>query len=103
MLDELHHPLVAQIIEEATDVGIKHPVHPLPLDAHRQRVQRLMRAATGTKPVREAFEVDLIYLVEDRHHGLLDDFVLQRRDAQLTLSSVSRRNKDSSRTICPIR
>jgi len=45
MLDELHHPFVAQVVEEATDVGIKHPVHPLPLDAHRQRVKRLMRAA----------------------------------------------------------
>src|SRR4029077_127965 len=76
---------------------IKHPVHPLPLNAHRQRVQRLMRAATGTKPVREAFEVDLIYLVEDRHHRLLNNFVLQSRDAQRTLSPVGFRNKDSPR------
>jgi hypothetical protein len=52
-----------------------------------------MRAATGTEPIREALEVDLINLVEDRHHGLLNDFVLQRRDAQRTLPSVSlRRN-----------
>ena len=35
VLDELHRPFVAQVIEEATDVGIEHPVHPLPLDAHR--------------------------------------------------------------------
>src|SRR5580704_9362511 len=41
------------------------PVHSLPLNAHRQRVQRLMRAATGTEPVREALEIDLIDLVED--------------------------------------
>src|SRR5437660_11575209 len=103
MLDELHHPFVAQVIEETTDVGIKHPVHPLPLNAHRQRVQRLMRAATGTKPVREAFEVDLIYLVEDRHHSLLNYFVLQCCDAQRTLPPVSFRNKDSPRRFCPIR
>ena len=70
--------------------------HPLPLDAHRQRVQRLVRAATGTEPVREALEVDLIDLVEDRYHGLLNDFVLQRCDAQRTLPSVSLRYKDSS-------
>src|SRR6516164_3608701 len=81
MLEELHRPFVAQVIEEATDVSIKHPVHPLPLDARRQRVQRLMRAATGTEPVREALEVDLIDLVEDRHHSLLNDFVFQCRDA----------------------
>src|SRR5690348_16430961 len=54
MLDELHRPFVAHGVEEAMDVGIEHPVHPLPLDAHRQRVQRLMRAATRTEPVRKA-------------------------------------------------
>src|SRR5450755_4141362 len=96
MLDELHDPLVAHVVEEATNVRIEHPVHSLPLDARRQRVQRLMRAATGPEPVREAFEVDLIDLVEDRHHGLLNDFVFQCRDAQWTLPPVSLRYKDSS-------
>src|SRR5271169_163749 len=96
MLDELHRPCVAQVIEEATDVGIEHPVHTLPLDAHRQRVQRLMRAASGTEPIRKALEVDLINLVENRHHSLLNDLVLQRCDAQRTLPSVSLRYKDSS-------
>jgi len=43
-----------------------------------------MRAAARTKPVGEALEGDLIYLIEDRHDGLLDDLVLQRRDAQRT-------------------
>src|SRR5258708_38218756 len=99
MLDELHHPLVAQIIEEATDVGIKHPVHPLPLDAHRQRVQRLMRATTGTKPVREAFEVALIYLVEDRHHSLLNDFVLQHCDPLLSMPPFSVRYRSPTRSL----
>jgi len=84
------------MIEKAQNVRIEHPVHSLPLNAHRQRVQRLMRAATGTEPVRKALEVDLINLVEDRHHGLLNDFVLQRRDAQRTLPPVSLRYKDSS-------
>src|SRR5437667_1049754 len=96
MLDELHGPLMTHVVEEATNVRVEHPVHPLPLNARRQRVQRLMRAATGPEPVREALEVDLINLVEDRHHGLLNDFVLQRCDAQRTLPPVSLRNKDSS-------
>ena len=68
-------------IQETSNVRIEHPVHSLPLDARRQRVQRLMRAATGPKPVRKAFEVHLVYLVEDRHHSLLNDFVFQSRDA----------------------
>jgi hypothetical protein len=62
------------VIEEASQVRIEHPVHALPWDAHTQRVQRLMRATTGPEPVRKALEVDRIDLIEDRHHGLLDDF-----------------------------
>jgi hypothetical protein len=50
-----------------------------------------MRASTGTESIRKALEVDLIDLVEDRHHGLLDDFVLQRRNAQRTLPPISLR------------
>ena len=55
-----------------------------------------MRAATGSEPVRKAFEVGLVNLVEDRHHSLLNDFVFQRRDAQRTLPPVSLRYIDSS-------
>src|SRR5712691_8825669 len=102
MLDELHSPLVTHVVEETTNVRIEHPVHSLPLDAHRQRVQRLVRAATRPKPVRKAFEVDLIDLVEDRHHSLLNDFVFQRRDAQRTLPRVGLRYIDSSRMWCPV-
>src|ERR1700681_1638978 len=83
-------------IQEASDVGVEHPVHALPLDAHRQRVQRLVRAATGTEPVRESLEVHLVDLVENGHHGLLDDLVFQRRDAQRALSPIRLRYVDSS-------
>src|ERR1039457_6301868 len=102
MRDELHDPLVAHVVEEATNIRIEHPIHSLPLDARRQRVQRLMRAATGPEPVREAFEVDLIDMIEDRHHGLLNDFVLQCRDAQWTSLPIGLRNIDSSGGLCPI-
>jgi hypothetical protein len=57
MLDKLHRPFVAHVVKEASNVRIEHPVHALPLDAHRQRVQRLMWAAAGSEPVRESFEV----------------------------------------------
>src|SRR5437899_10829206 len=67
MLDELHGPLVAHVVEEATNVRIEHPVHSLPLDARRQRVQRLMWASTGTNTVREAHAVDIVDMVEDIH------------------------------------
>jgi site-specific DNA recombinase len=96
VLHKFHRPFVAHVIEEASNVGVEHPVHALPLDAHRQRVQRLVRAATGTKPIRESLEVHLINLVENGHHGLLYDLVFQRRDAQRTLPPIGLRYVDSS-------
>ncbi len=47
-----------------------------------------MRAASRSKPVRKAPKVHLVDLVEDGHHGLLDDLIFQRCDAQRTLPSV---------------
>ena len=44
----------------------------------------------------EPLEVDLVNLIEDGHHGLLNNLILQRRDAQRTLSPVGLRNVDSS-------
>ena len=95
MLDELSRPLVAHVIEEAADVRIEHPVHLLPLQSYHERIERLMRTAARTEPVGEALEVDLINLIEDRHHGLLDDFVFQCRDAQRTLPPIGLRYIDS--------
>src|SRR5207244_1177711 len=62
-----------------------------------------MRAATGSEPVRKAFEVGLVNLVEDRHHSLLDDLVLQCCDAQGALPPIGLRYVDSSRRLCPVR
>jgi site-specific DNA recombinase len=95
VLYELSRPLVAHVIEEATDVRIEHPVHLLPLQSDHERIQRLMRTAARTEPVGEALEVDLINLIEDRHHGLLDDFVFQCRDTQRTLPPIGLRYIDS--------
>jgi site-specific DNA recombinase len=81
MLDELHRPLVAHVVKEPANVRIEHPIHSLPDQSHIQRVQRLMRVPSRTESVRKAFEVDLIYLIEDRHHSLLNNLVLQRCDA----------------------
>ena len=82
---------------------VQHPVYPSLLDCHAQRIQRLMRATSGPEPVGEAFEVLFVYLIEDGHHGLLNDFVFQCRDTQRPLLSVRLRNLDSSRGLCPIR
>ena len=49
---------------------------------HRECVQCVVLAAFGPEPVAEAEEVGLEHLVQDRHTRLLDDLVLQRRDAE---------------------
>ena len=60
MLDEFHGPFVAQLIEEAQNVRIEHPVHSLPTDTHMQRIERLMRVASRTKPIRVTPKVHLV-------------------------------------------
>src|SRR5262250_2560225 len=62
-----------------------------------------MWAATGPKAVRKAFEVGLVNPVEDRHHSLLDNLVLQCCDTQGALPPIGLRYVDSSRRLCPIR
>src|SRR5450755_3747319 len=94
---------VWKTIQEPANIRIQHPVHPLPMEAHTQRVQRLMRATPWPEPVRKAQEVHLINFIENGHHSLLNNFVLQRCDAQRALSSVGLRYIDSSRGLRPVR
>src|ERR1700678_3510526 len=102
MLDELHHPLVTQVVEESANIRIEYPVHSLPLDAYVQRIQRLMRAASRTESIRKAPKVHLVDLVENGHHRLLDDLIFQRGDAQWPLPAISLRYVHSSRGLRPI-
>src|SRR5436309_701062 len=55
VLDKLHGPLMAHVVEETTNVRIEHPVHSFPENAHIQRVQRLMRVTSRPESVRKAF------------------------------------------------
>src|SRR6266853_5204054 len=99
--DNIPHDLLIRAVKKHAKE--KWVVHALPLDAHIQRVQRLMRAATRPEPIRKSLEVHLVNLVENGHRGLLNKLVLQRRDAQRTLPPVRLRNIDSPRGLCPIR
>jgi hypothetical protein len=62
-----------------------------------------MRTAPRTKPVAEAPKVHLVYLIQDGHHGLLNDLVLQCRDADRTLPSVPLRDIYPPRCLRPVR
>ena len=77
------------VIEKSTNVQVQYPVHLLPLDSHRQRIQRLMLAAPGPEPIGDSLKVFLVDLIQNARHGLLDDFVLQYRHAQRALPPIA--------------
>src|SRR5437867_964698 len=103
VLDKLHQPPVVEGVEEPTDVGIEHPVHPLRRDPHRPRIQRLMRTAPRPEPVREPEEVDLIDRVQDRDDRALDQLVLQRGNAERPQPPVGLRDERSPDRLRPVR
>src|SRR6516164_5957275 len=96
MLEEPHHPFVVDRVEERADIGVEHPVHPFLMDADPESIQRLMLASPFTEPVRKAKEVRLIDGVQYRRHGVLDDFVLQRGNAERPEFAVRFGNIDST-------
>src|SRR5205823_2266501 len=103
MREELQHPLMTDMVEEALDISIEHPVHTLLLQPRVERIERLVRVSSWPEPIRKALEVRLVDLIEDGHHGLLNNLVLQRRDAQRSLPSVGLWNIHSPRRLCPVR
>src|ERR1700740_946066 len=103
MLDELHHPFVVECIEKPTNICVQHIVHLPSPQRHRQRIQRLMLAASWPETIGEAQKVLLVNLVEDSCHSLLDEFVLQCRNSQRSLPTVSLRDIHSPGWLCPIR
>ena len=79
---------MADVVEEPFDVGVQYPVHRLALDAHRERVQRIVLSPSGPEPVGEAEEVRLVDRIENLYHRALDNLVLQRRNAERALPAV---------------
>ena len=88
MLEKPDQPFVVQRIEETSNVRVQNPVHAPPLHAHRQRIQRLMGMPSRTKTVAESPKIHLVYFIQDGHHSLLDDLILQRRNADRPLSAI---------------
>jgi hypothetical protein len=103
MLDELHEPRMLQRIEEVAQICIEHPAHLLRRDPNRERVQRLMRVALGSKTVRKAQEVLFVDRVQHLDYGALDDLVLQHRHTQRALPSVAFGDEHSTHRLGPVR
>src|ERR671918_142039 len=82
MLEELLQPSPIKLGEEVADIRVEYPVHLLPVDPSRQRIQRIMRAAPWPKPVGEAEEVLLVDGVQHLDDRPLEDLVLQAGDTE---------------------
>jgi len=53
MLDEWHHPVLVDGVEEPVDICVEHPAYLTLFDSNRHGVQRLMWAAAGTETIGE--------------------------------------------------
>src|SRR5713101_2255649 len=60
VLEKLLQPDVIEPVEKAANIRVEHPVHPLPFDPGRQRIQRIVLAAPRPEPVGKAQEVLLV-------------------------------------------
>src|SRR6267154_626644 len=103
VLHELHKPLVGNPIKEALDVQIEHPVHFPRQQSGVERIQRLMLAASWSKPVREADKIRFVDGVQHLDRRALDDFVFQRRDSERSLPPVGLRDKHPTHQLRSIR
>ena len=50
MLQEANQPLVTDLIEERSDVGVQYEAHLLTADPDTERIQRIVRAAREGTP-----------------------------------------------------
>jgi hypothetical protein len=88
MLHELDQPAFIEVVEKASDVSVQNVVHFLLQERVRQRVQRIVLAASRAKTIRKAKKVLFLDLVEDSGHSVLDDLIFQGRNPKWTLPSI---------------
>jgi hypothetical protein len=77
MLHKLHQPLVADVVEEASNVRSDDPVHLAPANTHKQGIQGLVTATSRTIAVTEPQKVLFVDTFQYRARCLLNDLVLQ--------------------------
>jgi hypothetical protein len=76
------------MIEEGADIGVEDPVDFACLDSVRERIQRVVLAASGSEPVTKSQELRLVDRREEGDHGCLDDLVLDGSNAERPLSAI---------------
>src|SRR5947207_350032 len=82
-------------VEERPDVRVEHPVD-LALDCYRQRIKCIVRRPLRSEPVREPDELGFVDRLQHHPRGLLDNFVLQRRDTDWSQFSIAFRDVNAT-------
>jgi len=88
--------------EVVLEIQVEHPVHLLSHDPGDERIQRVMRAAPGPKPVGEPEKVRLVDGVQHLDQRPLQDLVLQRGDTERPLPPVRFRDVHPPRRSRPV-
>src|SRR4051812_32101257 len=79
-------------VEERLDICVEHPADPL-VDGRVQSIERVVCRPFRSKPVRKPDEFRLKDWLEHHPRRLLDDLVLQRRDAERTHLPITLRDE----------
>lgn len=87
---ERHQPVVVDVVEEATNVGLHDPVDRSVFHRPTERPQGIMAAPMWPEPVGVVHEVLFIDGLKDADQSSLHPFVLQGRNAQGTLVGTPR-------------
>src|ERR1700758_588147 len=103
VLQKAYQPFLTDRIEEPLNIGVHNPAHLRAADPSHQRIQRIVLAALGPESIREPEEFLLVNLVQYGSSRSLDDFVLERRHGERTLSSIRLRYVPATGWLRPIR
>ena len=93
IFDEAHQPFSAELIEERLDVGVENPADLACLDPVCEGIQRIVLAASRTEPIAETQELRHVNRRKDSHHCRLEDFVLNRGNAERLVAAIRLRYK----------
>ena len=102
MLKQTPEPLPIQRIIELLDIGVEHPPHLVLHQPDCEGVQRLMGASPWAKPIGEPQEVALVNRTQHADHGVLDNFVLEARDASWSLRPIRLGDIHAAKGLSPI-
>ena len=86
-----HQPIPIKLAEKVADIRVQHPVHFLPVDPGRQRVQRIMRPAPWPEPVGKSPEVRLVHRVQHLRHAYKIPVPDPYRPGEISVAEAARR------------